>query len=148
VPPPPPPPPVPPPPPLQLRGSIPLIWTQIPNIKYKPPTKLLQGEASAAAFDAHVDALLHKYGAVSCVNLVNQHGSEGALEAAFAKEAARCGRVRDAGAGPVGGVWGCWLTRAPRHAHRCKVGALSPATPTPMLQVRTLQGPRAALHRL
>lgn len=45
----------------QLRGSIPLIWTQIPNIKYKPPTKLLPGEPSAAAFDAHVEALLAKY---------------------------------------------------------------------------------------
>ncbi len=47
--------------PAQLRGSIPLIWTQIPNIKYKPPTKLLQGEATAAAFDAHMDGLLAKY---------------------------------------------------------------------------------------
>ncbi|KAI8468529.1 MAG: SacI homology domain-containing protein [Monoraphidium minutum] len=74
---------------VQLRGSIPLIWTQIPNIKYKPPTKLLAGEASSVALDAHMDALLAKYKAVSCVNLVNQHGSEGALEAAFAKEAAR-----------------------------------------------------------
>lgn len=27
--------------------------------------------------------------AVSCVNLVNQHGSEGTLEAGFASEAAR-----------------------------------------------------------
>ncbi|GBF98164.1 hypothetical protein Rsub_10576 [Raphidocelis subcapitata] len=74
---------------VQLRGSIPLIWTQIPNIKYKPPTKLLEGTGSGAAFDAHMDALLDKYKAVSCVNLVNQHGSEGTLEKAFAKEAAR-----------------------------------------------------------
>lgn len=46
---------------LQLRGSIPLIWTQLPNIKYKPPTKLLAGGPSAGAFDAHMDALLDKY---------------------------------------------------------------------------------------
>lgn len=74
---------------VQLRGSIPLVWTQIPNIKYKPPTKLLAGGASSAAFDAHAGALLAKYGAIGCVNLVNQHGSEGALERAFAAEAAR-----------------------------------------------------------
>ena len=23
---------------VQVRGSIPLMWTQLPNIKYKPPT--------------------------------------------------------------------------------------------------------------
>jgi len=45
----------------QCRGSIPLLWTQIPNIKYKPPTKLLEGAATQAAFDAHFDALLDKY---------------------------------------------------------------------------------------
>lgn len=45
----------------QLRGSIPLLWTQIPNIKYKPPTKLLAGEQSSAAFDAHFDGLTAKY---------------------------------------------------------------------------------------
>lgn len=46
---------------VQCRGSIPLLWTQIPNIKYKPPTKLLEGSATQAAFDAHFDALLDKY---------------------------------------------------------------------------------------
>jgi hypothetical protein len=61
---------------VQLRGSIPLVWTQIPNIKYKPPTKLLEGAGSAAAFDAHVEALLDKYkargggGAVGGANLL------------------------------------------------------------------------------
>lgn len=34
--------------------------------------------------------------AVTCVNLVNQHGSEGTLEQAFAKEAARCAAGRGA----------------------------------------------------
>jgi hypothetical protein len=45
----------------QCRGSIPLLWTQLPNIKYKPPTKLLEGGVNSGAFDAHCDAILDKY---------------------------------------------------------------------------------------
>jgi len=46
---------------VQLRGSIPLLWTQLPNIKYKPPTKILDGAAASSAFDAHVDDLVQRY---------------------------------------------------------------------------------------
>jgi hypothetical protein len=47
---------------LQVRGSIPLLWSQIPNIKYKPTTRLLaSGSPTSAAFDAHFDGLLAKY---------------------------------------------------------------------------------------
>jgi hypothetical protein len=78
---------------VQVRGSVPLLWTQSPNIKYKPPTALLAGGATAAAFDAHVGGMLARYGAVTCVNLVNQHGSEGALEAEFRAQCARAVRA-------------------------------------------------------
>lgn len=45
-----------------MRGSIPLLWSQIPNIKYKPTTRLLAaGSPTSAAFDTHFDALLAKY---------------------------------------------------------------------------------------
>jgi hypothetical protein len=45
-----------------VRGSIPLLWSQIPNIKYKPTTRLLaSGSPTSAAFDAHFDGLLAKY---------------------------------------------------------------------------------------
>jgi hypothetical protein len=46
---------------LQCRGSIPLLWSQIPNIKYKPTTRLLTGTPTSAACDAHFDALLKQY---------------------------------------------------------------------------------------
>jgi hypothetical protein len=46
---------------LQCRGSIPLLWTQLPNIKYKPPTKLLEGSVTSSAFDTHIDAMLKEY---------------------------------------------------------------------------------------
>lgn len=82
---------------VQVRGSIPLLWSQIPNIKYKPTTRLLAaGSPTSAAFDTHFDALLAKYKGVSCVDLVNQTGSEGLLEAAFAGQAKRYASSRSA----------------------------------------------------
>lgn len=46
---------------VQLRGSIPIMWSQIPNIKYKPVTQVAPLEASEHAFDAHVMHLLKSY---------------------------------------------------------------------------------------
>lgn len=37
----------------QVRGSIPLIWTQIPSMKYKPVTHILAEKESGQAFEAH-----------------------------------------------------------------------------------------------
>jgi hypothetical protein len=93
---------------VQVRGSVPLVWTQLPNIKYKPPTVLLDGESTRQAFDAHAKQLYERYvvsamagsslsssssaapsGAITCVNLVNQSGSEGALADQFGREVER-----------------------------------------------------------
>lgn len=46
---------------VQIRGSIPLLWSQIPNIKYKPPTRLAPPSASRPAFDHHFQQLLEMY---------------------------------------------------------------------------------------
>lgn len=46
---------------VQLRGSIPLMWSQIPNIKYKPATQVAPLEDSERAFDNHVKGLLQSY---------------------------------------------------------------------------------------
>lgn len=74
---------------VQVRGSIPLLWSQIPNIKYKPPTLIAPPSASHPAFDHHFKQLLETYQDVVAVNLVNQHGSEGILAKAFQDEAKR-----------------------------------------------------------
>jgi hypothetical protein len=34
-----------------VRGSIPLLWTQLPNIKYKPTTVIAPAELSAPVSD-------------------------------------------------------------------------------------------------
>lgn len=77
---------------VQIRGSIPLLWSQIPNIKYKPPTRIAPPTDSHPAFDRHFKELLETYQDVVAVNLVNQHGSEGILAQAFQEEAQRFGQ--------------------------------------------------------
>lgn len=69
---------------VQVRGSIPLLWSQIPELKYKPPTKVAPPAASAAAFSKHARDLLERYGDVLALNLANAHGSEGFLGEAYA----------------------------------------------------------------
>ncbi|GFR47701.1 hypothetical protein Agub_g9454 [Astrephomene gubernaculifera] len=74
---------------VEVRGSIPLLWTQLPNIKYKPTTVIAAPGQSAHVFDAHMGALKAAYGEVLAVNLINHKGTEGKLEVAFRTEATR-----------------------------------------------------------
>ena len=53
---------------VQIRGSIPLLWSQVPNIKYKPPTRIAPPSASHPAFDHHFKQLLDTY-QVLCLSL-------------------------------------------------------------------------------
>lgn len=46
---------------VQIRGSIPLLWSQIPNVKYKPPTRMSPVAATEPAFDAHITDILQSY---------------------------------------------------------------------------------------
>ncbi|XP_039287841.1 phosphatidylinositol-3-phosphatase SAC1 [Nilaparvata lugens] len=68
---------------VQIRGSIPLFWTQLPNLRYKPPPTLLAHEDHKAAFLRHLDLEVIDYGQLVCVSLIDQHGAEGQLAQAF-----------------------------------------------------------------
>ena len=61
---------------MQLRGSIPLLWTQKANIQYKPPTYL---KKEGKSFEKHFDGVLPRYQNIAIVNLINQKGSEKVL---------------------------------------------------------------------
>ncbi|KAG2490107.1 hypothetical protein HYH03_011413 [Edaphochlamys debaryana] len=74
---------------VEVRGSIPLLWTQLPNIKYKPTTVIAAPGQSEAVFDAHMESLKKAYGDVVAINLINHKGTEGKLEVAFRAEASR-----------------------------------------------------------
>lgn len=55
---------------VQTRGSIPLFWTQSPNLKYKPKPTIDDIKDHLAAANKHIDAQLQLYGRQVLVNLV------------------------------------------------------------------------------
>ena len=59
---------------LQTRGSVPIYWAEINNLKYKP--NLVLGENSLDATKKHFDQQKELYGDNYLVNLVNQKGHE------------------------------------------------------------------------
>lgn len=72
---------------VQIRGSIPVLWSQKPNLKYKPLIELNdENEANQAnILHKHMNKCVQFYNKNVCVNLINQHGAEGRLEKAFAQ---------------------------------------------------------------
>lgn len=58
---------------LEIRGSVPLFWSQ-PGYKYRPPPRLDRGkEATLPVFKRHLDDLVEHYGnPLILVNLINQ----------------------------------------------------------------------------
>lgn len=72
---------------VQIRGSIPLFWSQQPNLKYKPKPRIAEGQRteSVAAFERHFKELGELYGSVIAVNLVDQKGSEFELEKEYGR---------------------------------------------------------------
>lgn len=55
---------------VQTRGSIPLFWTQSPNLKYKPKPTISDGRDHLGAAARHFDSQLLFYGRQVMVNLV------------------------------------------------------------------------------
>uniref|UniRef100_A0A8D1NE17 Phosphatidylinositol-3-phosphatase SAC1 n=1 Tax=Sus scrofa TaxID=9823 RepID=A0A8D1NE17_PIG len=69
---------------VQTRGSIPLYWSQRPNLKYKPRPLINKVANHMDGFQRHFDSQVIIYGRQIIINLVNQKGSEKPLEQAFA----------------------------------------------------------------
>ncbi|PPQ63259.1 hypothetical protein CVT24_006784 [Panaeolus cyanescens] len=70
---------------VQIRGSIPLFWTQN-GYGLKPPPVLSSDRTHAQNLDAlkrHFTRTVPVYGHLSCVNLAEQHGKEGAITQAY-----------------------------------------------------------------
>ena len=51
---------------VQVRGSIPLLWSQRPNLKYKPTTHVAPPEAYGPAFQRHARGMLEQYKVLPC----------------------------------------------------------------------------------
>ncbi|XP_038068344.1 phosphatidylinositol-3-phosphatase SAC1-like [Patiria miniata] len=70
---------------VQTRGSIPLYWSQRPNIKYKPKILISQALNHMDGFMRHLDSQVVSYGDQVLVNLIDHRGIEDRLEKTFAK---------------------------------------------------------------
>ncbi|CAK5264927.1 unnamed protein product [Mycena citricolor] len=70
---------------VQLRGSIPLFWTQT-GLALKPPPVLATDRTHAQNLDAirrHFLRTIPRYGPHTVVNLAEQHGKEGQVTGAY-----------------------------------------------------------------
>ncbi|SPO44498.1 related to SAC1 - Phosphatidylinositol phosphate phosphatase [Moesziomyces antarcticus] len=68
---------------VQIRGSIPLYWSQSP-FSLKPPPVLERTEAeNIDASRKHFGVQVDRYGSITCINLAEQGGKEGAISKAY-----------------------------------------------------------------
>jgi uncharacterized short protein YbdD (DUF466 family) len=58
---------------IQIRGSIPLIWTQEPSLKLNPKIKINPNfEENYKVFSIHINNLIDRYDSVHCINLIDK----------------------------------------------------------------------------
>ncbi|KAI8927060.1 SacI homology domain-containing protein [Entophlyctis helioformis] len=71
---------------LQTRGSMPLFWRQVVNVKYQPKMVIEDRPSKGTAFRNHFLDQIKHYGNQIVVNLINKHGYEGPLGIEFAQQ--------------------------------------------------------------
>ena len=64
---------------VQTRGSMPMFWSQIPNLMYMPKPTLDMVD-STSAFVSHIRDQVQTYGGQTLVNLINHQKDEGLLQ--------------------------------------------------------------------
>ena len=58
---------------VQIRGSIPLMWTQEPSLNLNPQIRPRNDfDVNSSVFKMHIDEVLGTYNSVCCINLVDQ----------------------------------------------------------------------------
>lgn len=61
---------------VQTRGSIPLYWAEVNNLKYKPDMQVMDRPDTLKAMKMHLEEQVALYGSQTLVNLVNSKGHE------------------------------------------------------------------------
>ncbi|KAI8451635.1 SacI homology domain-containing protein [Phakopsora pachyrhizi] len=61
---------------VQTRGSVPIFWTEIYNLRYKPDLKIMDVPQTQESMKAHFNQQVKIYGDQYLVNLVNSSGCE------------------------------------------------------------------------
>ncbi|KAK8815209.1 hypothetical protein WA158_003421 [Blastocystis sp. Blastoise] len=67
---------------VQIRGSIPLKWTQTPTLKYDPKVNIIE-DNNNVLFKTHMDMLKDRYTSVLCVNLIDKKKTQQRLGDAY-----------------------------------------------------------------
>ena len=68
---------------VQVRGSVPIFWSQTPNLKYKIPIHIAPQSKNNDIIVTHFKKLAERYGKVTAINLANQTGREGRLSSSY-----------------------------------------------------------------
>ncbi|BEI82641.1 hypothetical protein CcaverHIS002_0305090 [Cutaneotrichosporon cavernicola] len=68
---------------VQIRGSVPVYWAEINNLRYKPDLQIMDKPDTAGSYRQHMHQLVDTYGSVYSLNLVNQKGYEKPVKEAF-----------------------------------------------------------------
>ncbi|ORX99166.1 hypothetical protein K493DRAFT_1669 [Basidiobolus meristosporus CBS 931.73] len=68
---------------VQTRGSIPVYWSQVTNMKYTPKLSIHYADKTADAFRKHFDRQIELYGDQIVVSLINKKGYEAPMGLTF-----------------------------------------------------------------
>lgn len=90
---------------LQIRGSIPLFFSQSPY-SFKPVPVMFGSEATnQTSFRKHFKKVALRYGKVQCASLVDQHGTEVGIGEAYEKHAKKLNEEGGIDGKDVGFEW-------------------------------------------
>lgn len=90
---------------LQLRGSMPLFFSQTPY-SFKPLPVLFGSEATnQAAFKCHFEKVTKRYGSVQCTSLVDKHATEASIGEAYERHAKLLDECGGANGKHIGFEW-------------------------------------------
>ncbi|KDE05665.1 hypothetical protein MVLG_04036 [Microbotryum lychnidis-dioicae p1A1 Lamole] len=79
---------------VQTRGSVPVYWAEINNLRYKPDLKIMEMSNTAESLKRHFDTQIDLYGDQYLVNLVNQKGYEKPVKEAYERAIETMGNNR------------------------------------------------------
>lgn len=68
---------------IQTRGSVPVYWAEVNNLKYVPTLQIRGVESAVPAAQRHFEQQIKTYGDNYLVNLVNQKGREKRVKEAY-----------------------------------------------------------------
>ncbi|TFK41302.1 inositol/phosphatidylinositol phosphatase [Crucibulum laeve] len=74
---------------VQIRGSVPLFWSEINTLRYKPDLQIMDLQDTTNAMQKHLTEQVELYGEQALVNLVNQKGHEQPVKEAYERYVAQ-----------------------------------------------------------